>query len=297
MQKSASSRKLVGWTVDEQQVWRERLTETAQLDNAVCAAWDWMLPLEPEAQNLFKSYAHQVMDRASKDTKLQKAIEQLNGPASHLPAFFWRIVQTLEMERNSSQRDSELWQRKLLLRRAKTVIKGLSKVNDNYHNLVIATRERRDLCIAWTPTVLAAQEGFDNLIWRLLETNETLNTCLHSIEEAERYFWKPLAKQAITAHKLEAYSVQQLFYIAKEMHGNRRWISMFTVMDAVASVLGYENPFDLPNLKEGWKALRANPLGYEQRFKEAIERRRMEYQMELRNVITRLHLDGILTDD
>lgn len=74
--------------------------------------------------------------------------------------------------------------------------------------------------------------------------------CLDTLEKTEHYLWGPIAKQTVTNPKVDAFSVQQLFFIAKQMLGDRRWIPMYMMMDAVAAVMGFKNPYQLESKGE-----------------------------------------------
>jgi hypothetical protein len=285
------------WTSEEQERWRAKLVDFEALDGDLGVAWDWMLPQGRQDWDLLASYMDQVMALASEYTILQKAMERLDGPGSHLPALFWRIVQTMEMERNSPRRGEELQQRKRLLKEARSVRAALSKANASFRSLAISTRDKRDLCVAWLPTDFEpAYDWVDAQIRLLFEANDTLNGCLDTLEKTEHYLWGPVATQTITNPKVDTFSVQQLFYIVKEMVGDRRWKPMYMMMDAMAAIMGFENPFELDSLRESWKSLRGDPR-YEIGFQKAVELRRQKFRDAFLNYVANSQADGIFPEN
>jgi hypothetical protein len=285
------------WTTTEQKQWHAKLTNIDLVDDDTDLAWSWILPRSSHEQKHFSSCADQVMELAAQYPLLQKMMQRLDGPAVHLPALFWRIVQTLEMEHDANRRDEQLQQRRRLLKDANAIRAALSKASANYENLVLATRDNRDLCVAWvTANGGRADAWVDLQIRRLLDANENLKNCLQTLEDAEQNLWGPIANQTISNSKIDTYSVHQLFYIAKTMLGDRRWGPMYMMMDAVSAVLGFTNPYGLDGLKERWKELRKNPRDFESLFNQAIERRRMEYLIHFHNAIMAAQANGVLPE-
>lgn len=254
--------------------------------------WGWLMPHGPEQKMLYENCAGKVLEKAvnvkgtaderQSALQLQKEIQRLDGDKACIPAFYWGIIQTLNFERNSQcRRDDEL-EKEEPLERLTSITDDLRDVLIRFNRLIVDTdKERRLLIDQFRGDQFEVEQLFELRLNHFGGISSKLRDAIGELESQVYFYgWQP-ASRRVRPQAVDKYSVQFLFAIASEMFGDRRWEAVFTIMDVMAPILGYTNPFTLESEKESWKYLRRKPNNYEQHFRNAITRHRLDFIAEM----------------
>jgi hypothetical protein len=202
----------------------------------------------------------------------------------------WRIWVSVEFEKDHPKRGEKLQRRKEAFLEISRICKSLAETTKRQTNVINYLRNNREECsvlLQESEYEQPAEACVDDQIDSMTQVGRSLDECALLIDKSIKGFWPPLIPQPVTEKRLDTFSFYLTIHIAQLMLGCSQlqsmqilWKPITTLMNAVASIQGYKDPFNAEKLLADFKTLQKGHSDYAERWDNFIDKKRMRYVEE-----------------